>query len=91
MEKINIQKIVESWSPAVEQLSKGAVKGGSDRMEWICQLAHNQKMHALYEGAEAVAVNGYWYIKTPYISNPNGTTFNVNNNQADAPAAYICK
>lgn len=54
MEKINIQKIVESWSPAVEQLSKGAVKGGSDRMEWICQLAHNQKMHALYEGADAV-------------------------------------
>ena len=50
--------------------------------------------HVLSEGAkgaEAVAVNGYWYIKTPYISNPNGTTFNANNNQADAPAAYICK
>ena len=43
------------------------------------------------KGAEAVAVNGYWYIKTPYISNPNGTTFNATNNQADAPAAYICK
>ena len=43
------------------------------------------------KGAEAIAVNGYWYIKTPYISSPNGTTFNATNNQADAPAAYICK
>ena len=43
------------------------------------------------KGAEAVAVDGYWYIKTPFISNPNGTTFNANNNMADAQAAYICK
>lgn len=50
--------------------------------------------HVLCEGAkgaEAVAVDGYWYIKTPFISNPNGTTFNANNNMADAPAVYICK
>ena len=50
--------------------------------------------HVLSEGAkgaEAVAVNGYWYIKTPYISNPSGTTFNSTNNLADAPAVYICK
>ena len=43
------------------------------------------------KGAEAIAVDGYWYIKTPFISNPNGTTFNANNNMADAPAVYICK
>ena len=43
------------------------------------------------KGAEAIAVNGYWYIKTPFISNPNGTTFNANNNMPDAPAAYVCK
>ena len=43
------------------------------------------------KGAEAIAVDGYWYIKTPFISNPNGTTFNANNNMPDAPAAYICK
>lgn len=43
------------------------------------------------KGAEAIAVGGYWYIKTPFISNPNGTTFNANNNMADSPAAYICK
>ena len=43
------------------------------------------------KGAEAIAVDGYWYIKTPFISNPNGTTFNANNNMADAPAVYLCK
>lgn len=43
------------------------------------------------KGAEAIAVNGYWYIKTPFISNPNGTTFNSSTNQADAPAIYMCK
>lgn len=43
------------------------------------------------KGAEAIAVDGYWYIKTPFISNPNGTTFNANNNMADAPAIYLCK
>ena len=43
------------------------------------------------KGAEAIAVDGYWYIKTPFISNPNGTTFNANNNMADAPAVYFCK
>jgi hypothetical protein len=43
------------------------------------------------KGAEAIAVDGYWYIKTPFISNPNGTTFDANNNMADAPAVYFCK
>ena len=55
---------------------------------------NSEAKHVLPEGAkgaEAVAVDGYWYIKTPFISNPNGSTFNNTNNQADAPAAYICK
>ena len=55
---------------------------------------NSETTHVLCEGAkgaEAVAVDGYWYIKTPFISNPNATTFNANNNMADAPAAYICK
>jgi len=55
---------------------------------------NSEDIHVLSEGAkgaEAVAVDGYWYIKTPFISNCNGTTFNNTNNQADAPAAYICK
>jgi hypothetical protein len=55
---------------------------------------NSEDIHVLSEGAkgaEAVAVDGYWYIKTPFISNCNGTKFNNTNNQADAPAAYICK
>lgn len=47
-------------------------------------------MVAGMKGAEAVAVDGYWYIKTPYISNPS-TIFNANNNMPDAPQVYICK
>ena len=43
------------------------------------------------KGAEAIAVDGYWYIKTPFISNPNGTTFDNQKNQADAPIIYLCK
>lgn len=40
------------------------------------------------KGAEAIAVGGYWYIITPYISNPSATTATVTNNLADAPAVY---
>lgn len=40
--------------------------------------------------AEAIAVNGYWYIKTPFISNPS-TLFNVAFNIVDAPATYLCR
>lgn len=50
--------------------------------------------HVLCEGskgAEAVAVGGYWYIKTPFISAPNATTFNASNNMADAQGVYLCK
>ena len=39
------------------------------------------------KGAEAIAVNGYWYIVTPYISRPGENTamdFNV----CDSPAVY---
>lgn len=39
------------------------------------------------KGAEAIAVNGYWYIITPYISRPskNGT---MDYNLCDSPAVY---
>lgn len=43
------------------------------------------------KGAEAIAVGGYWYIKTPNIATPNGTTFNGNNNMIDAPIVYYCR
>lgn len=40
------------------------------------------------KGAEAIAVGGYWYIITPFISNPSSTTATVTNNCADSPAVY---
>lgn len=43
------------------------------------------------KGAEAIAVGGKWYIATPYISNANATTNNINNNIADSPAVYWAK
>ena len=43
------------------------------------------------KGAEAIAVGGKWYIATPYLSNANATTNNINNNLADSPAVYWAK
>lgn len=43
------------------------------------------------KGAEAIAVNGYWYIITPYVSRPNGTQTNFDYNINDSPAIYYCK
>ena len=40
------------------------------------------------KGAEVIAVNGYWMIITPYISNPKDTTNSINSNVADSPAVY---
>lgn len=40
------------------------------------------------KGAEAIAVNGYWYIITPYISSPSTNTATISFNMADAPAVY---
>ena len=39
------------------------------------------------KGAEAVAVNGYWYIVTPYISRPGENTA-MDYNVCDSPAVY---
>lgn len=43
------------------------------------------------KGAEAIAVNGYWYIITPYVSRPNGTQTNFDYNIIDSPAIYYCE
>ena len=43
------------------------------------------------KGAEAVAVGGFWYIITPYISRPNGTQTSYDYNVMDSPAVYYCK
>lgn len=43
------------------------------------------------KGAEAIAVNGYWYIITPYISRPNGDQTTFDYNIIDSPAIYYCR
>lgn len=42
------------------------------------------------KGAEAIAVDGYWYIKTPYIGGAS-TSFENQRNVVDAPAVYLCR
>ena len=42
------------------------------------------------KGAEAIAVNGYWYIITPYVSRPNGSQTSFDYNILDSPAVYYC-
>ena len=39
------------------------------------------------KGAEAIAVNGYWYIITPYVSRPSGNN-TMDYNVCDSPAVY---
>lgn len=39
-------------------------------------------------GAEAIAVNGRWYIITPFISNQKASTATITNNIPDSPAVY---
>lgn len=39
------------------------------------------------KGAEAIAVNGYWYIVTPYVSRP-GENIAMDYNVCDSPAVY---
>ena len=43
------------------------------------------------EGAEAIAVDGYWYIKTPFVNNPNGSSFEAIRNLVNIPAVYFCR
>lgn len=60
MEKIkkNTQLIVESWTPAIksilgDQVFEGLQKN-TDRLSWMCEVAHTQRMDAINESAEAI-------------------------------------
>ena len=58
MEKINQQKLLESWTPVINKLTNNAVS--PDRMGWIAQLAHNQQM-----SLNEAAVGG---VSAPYAT-----------------------
>jgi hypothetical protein len=60
MEKIkrNTQAIVEAWTPSIKSILGDQVfeslQKNSDRLSWMCEVAHTQRMDALNEGAEAI-------------------------------------
>ena len=58
MEKINQQKLLESWTPVINKVTNNTVS--PDRMGWIAQLAHNQQM-----SLNEAAVGG---VSAPYAT-----------------------
>lgn len=54
--KRNRAAIVETWAPIVRKLNEGKVdeKRLAGRMDWLCELAHNQYDYAVSEAADAV-------------------------------------
>lgn len=52
MAKNNIAQIVESWGPAIKQLTNNAVNESNyDKFSWMCEYAHNHTMAKLNEEA----------------------------------------
>lgn len=60
MERIqkNTQMIVEAWSPSIKSILGDKVfehlQENTDRLNWMCELAHNQRMESLNESADAI-------------------------------------
>lgn len=52
MAKNNIAQIVESWGPAIKQLTNNSVNESNyDKFAWMCEYAHNHTMAKLNEEA----------------------------------------
>lgn len=67
--KKNLAQIVESWTPAIKQITKNAVNESTpDKLAWMAEYAHNHTM-ALNE--EAVG-GGYFPFQTLYNTNGIG-------------------
>lgn len=50
--KLNLAQIVESWTPAVKQLTNNRVNESTpDKLAWMCEYAHNHTMAKLNEDA----------------------------------------
>ena len=48
--KKNLTAIVEAWAPTIKKITKNAINESTpERLEWMCELAHNQKMASLNE------------------------------------------
>lgn len=50
--KKNLAQIVESWTPAIKQITKNQVnESNQDRLSWMCEYAHNHVMALNEENA----------------------------------------
>lgn len=70
--KQNIAQIVESWTPAIKQITKNRVnEENQDRLEWMCLYAHNHVM-ALNEENASWTGGGSFPFQTLYNTNGVG-------------------
>lgn len=70
--KQNIAQIVESWTPAIKQITKNRVnEENQDRLEWMCLYAHNHVMFLNEENASWTG-GGSFPFQTLYNTNGVG-------------------
>lgn len=68
--KQNIAQIVESWTPAIKQITKNRVnEENQDRLEWMCVYAHN---HTLNEANASWTGGTSFPVQTLYNTNGIG-------------------
>ena len=54
--KKNLAQIIESWTPAIKQLTKNAVnESNPDKLAWMCEYAHNHTMKLNEEAVGGVS------------------------------------
>ena len=91
--KQNIAQIVESWTPAIKQITKNRVnEENQDRLEWMCVYAHNHAMtlneaNASWTGGTSFPVQTLYNtngIGNPTLAQQPGMTAADQN----SPAAY---
>ena len=88
--KLNIAQIVESWSPAIKQLTNNAVnESNPDKLAWMCEYAHNHTMHLNEEAVGGVSFPYQTLNNTMGIGNAVPASF-AGQTAADQhnPAAY---
>lgn len=70
--KQNVAQIVESWTPAIKQITKNRVnESNQDRLEWMCLYAHNHVMALNEENASWTGGTSF-PVQTLYNTNGIG-------------------
>lgn len=73
LNKQNTALIVESWAPAIKQITNNRVnEENRDKLEWMCQYAHNHAMYALNEENASWTGGGSFPFQTLYNTNGIG-------------------